>query len=90
MTVDGLVLCNEKVARSTMEENGNASSVGDVSANVSQGIAHERANFPFVEGNAFTATLWVGLEDSKWKAWNIFCVQGGKVWCYKQLKKLEW
>lgn len=60
--VDGLVLCNEKVARSTMEENGNASSVGDVSANVSQGIAHERANFPFVEGNAFTATLWVGLE----------------------------
>ncbi|KAG6757943.1 hypothetical protein POTOM_038272 [Populus tomentosa] len=60
--VDGLVLCNEKVVRSTMEENGNASSVGDVSANVSQGIAHERANFPFVEGNAFTATLWVGLE----------------------------
>uniref|UniRef100_A0A6M2EF28 Galectin n=1 Tax=Populus davidiana TaxID=266767 RepID=A0A6M2EF28_9ROSI len=60
--VDGLVLCNEKVVRSTMEENGNASSVGDVSANVSQGIAHERANFPFVEGNAVTATLWVGLE----------------------------
>jgi hypothetical protein len=62
MTVDGLLLCNEKVVRSTMEENGNASSVVDVSANVSQGIAHERANFPFVEGNAFTATLWVGLE----------------------------
>ncbi|KAJ6720903.1 BETA-13-N-ACETYLGLUCOSAMINYLTRANSFERASE [Salix viminalis] len=60
--VDGLVLCNEKVVRSTMEENGNASSVGNVSVNVSQEIAHERANFPFVEGNAFTATLWVGLE----------------------------
>ncbi|KAJ6718467.1 BETA-13-GALACTOSYLTRANSFERASE GALT1 [Salix purpurea] len=62
MTVDGLVLCNEKVVRSTREENGNASSVGNVSVNVSQEIAHERANFPFVEGNAFTATLWVGLE----------------------------
>ncbi|CAK7326272.1 unnamed protein product [Dovyalis caffra] len=61
--VDGLVLCNEKVVRSTMEENVNASPpVGDVSATVSQGIAHERANFPFVEGNTFTATLWAGLE----------------------------
>ncbi|CAL5430452.1 unnamed protein product [Camellia sinensis] len=35
---------------------------GDKLTNVSNGSAHVSANFPFVEGNPFTATLWVGLE----------------------------
>lgn len=30
--------------------------------NVSRGNAHGSASFPFVEGNPFTATLWVGPE----------------------------
>ncbi|KDP29247.1 hypothetical protein JCGZ_16636 [Jatropha curcas] len=61
--VDGLVLCNEQIVRSTGEENLNTSHAsGDVLANVSQGGAHATANFPFAEGNPFTATLWVGSE----------------------------
>ncbi|TYJ45548.1 hypothetical protein E1A91_A02G064500v1 [Gossypium mustelinum] len=63
LKVDGLGLCNEQLVRSTMEENQNVSvSSGDASTNASQQSSHASANFPFVEGNPFTATLWVGLE----------------------------
>ncbi|KAE8730972.1 putative beta-1,3-galactosyltransferase 16 [Hibiscus syriacus] len=61
--VDGLGLCNEQLVRSTMEENQNVSlSSGDALTNASQGSSHSSANFPFVEGNPFTATLWIGSE----------------------------
>ncbi|XVF38937.1 hypothetical protein REPUB_Repub20aG0145700 [Reevesia pubescens] len=63
LKVDGLGLCNEQLVGSTMEENQNVSfSSGDASTNASQGSSYASANFPFVEGNPFTATLWVGLE----------------------------
>ncbi|KAK9934042.1 hypothetical protein M0R45_021205 [Rubus argutus] len=63
MKVDGLVLCNEQVARSSLDENLNMSQPrDDMFTNVSRVSAHGGANFPFVEGNPFTATLWVGLE----------------------------
>ncbi|KAJ4843891.1 hypothetical protein Tsubulata_025941 [Turnera subulata] len=61
--VDGLVICNEQIVRSTREEPLNASHIGsNVSANFSSGSAHVSANFPFGEGNPFTATLWAGIE----------------------------
>lgn len=61
--VDGLVLCNEQNSRSTLEDNLNVSHPSsDMLTNVSRGSAHGSASFPFVEGNPFTATLWVGLE----------------------------
>ncbi|XP_023910680.2 LOW QUALITY PROTEIN: hydroxyproline O-galactosyltransferase GALT3 [Quercus suber] len=61
--VDGLVLCNEQIARSTMEDNLNVSHpTSDMFTNVSRESAHGSVSFPFVEGNPFTATLWVGLE----------------------------
>ncbi|KAK6913634.1 Galectin, carbohydrate recognition domain [Dillenia turbinata] len=69
--VDGLVLCNEEVIRSIAEENLNAT---DKLTNVSNGSTHVRACFPFVEGNPFTATLWVGDEGfhmSKLEPWLI-------------------
>ncbi|CAK9138829.1 unnamed protein product [Ilex paraguariensis] len=60
--VDGLVKCNARVLRSTVEDISNASHPnGDKLANVSTG-AHVSANFPFVEGSQFTATLWAGVE----------------------------
>ncbi|THG03990.1 hypothetical protein TEA_007123 [Camellia sinensis var. sinensis] len=63
ITLDGHMKCNEQVVRSTVEQNLNASHPdGDKLTNVSNGSAHVSANFPFVEGNPFTATLWVGLE----------------------------
>ncbi|KAF2310326.1 hypothetical protein GH714_007767 [Hevea brasiliensis] len=63
ITVDGLVLCNEQIVRSTVEETLNASHPGrDILANVSQGSAYASANFPFSKGNPFTATFWVGSE----------------------------
>ncbi|KAJ4721936.1 Galactosyltransferase [Melia azedarach] len=63
LKVDGLVLCNEQVMRKIMEENQNTSHpTSNMLANVSQGGAHETDNFPFVDGNPFTATLWVGLD----------------------------
>ncbi|XWS38895.1 hypothetical protein CRYUN_Cryun18bG0002400 [Craigia yunnanensis] len=63
LKVDGLGVCNEQLVRSSMEENQNVSlTSGDASTNASQGSSHASANFPFVEGNPFTATLWVGLE----------------------------
>jgi hypothetical protein len=46
-----------------VEENINVSHPSsDTLANVPSGSAHGSASFPFVEGNPFTATLWVGLE----------------------------
>lgn len=46
-----------------MDENLNMSQPrGDMFTNVSRVSAHGDANFPFVEGNPFSATLWVGLE----------------------------
>ncbi|CAL8991056.1 unnamed protein product [Prunus brigantina] len=63
LKVDGLVLCNEQAVRSSLEENLNMSQPSsDMLTNVSKGGAYGSANFPFVEGNPFTATLWVGLE----------------------------
>ncbi|KAM5568641.1 hydroxyproline O-galactosyltransferase GALT3 [Rosa sericea] len=63
LKVDGLVLCNEQVVRSSLDENLNMSQPSsDMFTNVSRVSAHGDANFPFVEGNPFTATLWVGLE----------------------------
>ncbi|KAL6292907.1 hypothetical protein ACE6H2_001049 [Prunus campanulata] len=63
LKVDGLVLCNEQAVRSSLEENLNMSQPSsDMLTNVSRGGAFGSANFPFVEGNPFTATLWVGLE----------------------------
>ena len=62
-TVDELVLCNQLIVRSTMAENLNLTHPSnDMSTNVSSGTAHVSANFPFAEGNPFTATLWVGLD----------------------------
>ncbi|OVA16690.1 Galectin [Macleaya cordata] len=60
LEVDGLVRCNEQVV---IEENLNGSQPsGEKLANISKGLAHMSYNFPFVEGNPFTATLWVGPE----------------------------
>lgn len=62
-TVDGLVLCNEQVVRSSLDESLNVSQPSsDMFTNVSRVSAHGDANFPFIEGNPFTATLWVGVE----------------------------
>lgn len=33
-----------------------------IPANISWESAHRTANFPFAEGNPFTATFWVGSE----------------------------
>ncbi|PSR97862.1 Hydroxyproline O-galactosyltransferase [Actinidia chinensis var. chinensis] len=61
--IDQLTKCNEQVVRRIAEENLNASHPNsDKATNVSDGSAHASTNFPFVEGNPFTATLWVGLE----------------------------
>ncbi|KAL0548473.1 hypothetical protein IC582_012926 [Cucumis melo] len=62
--VDGLVLCNERVLRSTRGENISThhDSADTNLTNISGGQVHESANFPFIEGNLFTATLWIGLE----------------------------
>ncbi|KAI3834069.1 hypothetical protein MKX03_035865 [Papaver bracteatum] len=60
LEVDGLVLCNEQVV---IEDNINRSQPnGEKLTNVSHGSSHTSYNFPFVEGNPFTATLWVGIE----------------------------
>ncbi|KAJ8766232.1 hypothetical protein K2173_022291 [Erythroxylum novogranatense] len=62
-TVDALVLCNEQGFRGTLEYTTNTSQpINDASVHVSHGTSHGSSNFPFVEGNPFTATLWVGLE----------------------------
>ncbi|XP_021889538.1 hydroxyproline O-galactosyltransferase GALT3 [Carica papaya] len=62
-TVDELALCNEHIVRSTMDKNQNVSRPSaDKLTNVSWESAHATANFPFVGGSPFIATLWVGLE----------------------------
>lgn len=63
--VDGLWKCNEKVVLNTDHgENLNASrnSDGERLTYNSSSRAHVSATSPFLEGNPFTATLWVGLE----------------------------
>lgn len=65
LKVDELVLCNEQVLRRSAEENQNTSHPSpsnDMLANASHIGAHETSNFPFVDGNPFTTTLWVGLD----------------------------
>ncbi|XP_078443770.1 hydroxyproline O-galactosyltransferase GALT3-like [Wolffia australiana] len=53
VTVDGLRLCNEPAGQSLL----NSSSSGHGNGSSSMG-----ANFPFVEGHPFTATLWAGIH----------------------------
>ncbi|CAM8989712.1 unnamed protein product [Rhodiola kirilowii] len=61
--VDGLVICNKQIVGSTMKESLNASHLSSGNeTSASQGSAHASANFPFAEGNLFTATLWAGTE----------------------------
>ncbi|XP_027332361.1 hydroxyproline O-galactosyltransferase GALT3 isoform X2 [Abrus precatorius] len=61
--VDGLVLCNVQVVRSNNEGKVNVGQPpSDITSNISSESAHRMANFPFAEGNPFTATLWVGSE----------------------------
>ncbi|KAH9684007.1 Hydroxyproline O-galactosyltransferase GALT3 [Citrus sinensis] len=76
LKVDELVLCNEQVLRRSVEENQNTSHPtpssdmlanaptpsSDMLANASRVGAHETSNFPFVDGNPFTTTIWVGLD----------------------------
>ncbi|PON93110.1 Glycosyl transferase [Trema orientale] len=61
--VDGLVLCNKQVFRSSSDENLNTSHhSSDMLTNGSRGSNRETASFPFVEGVPFTSTLWAGIE----------------------------
>lgn len=62
ISVDGLAICNEQIVRSIKKESLNASHSGGNVANSSKGSSHSSANFPFAEGNLFTATLWAGAE----------------------------
>ncbi|XP_024022945.1 hydroxyproline O-galactosyltransferase GALT3 [Morus notabilis] len=63
LKVDGLVLCNKQVFRSSPDENLSVSHPsGDMSTNVSRISDRETASFPFVEGIPFTATLLAGVE----------------------------
>ncbi|XP_031097914.1 hydroxyproline O-galactosyltransferase GALT3 [Ipomoea triloba] len=63
LKVDGLARCNTKIIRCNREDTSNASHLESVKlANASNGTAHASANFPFVEGYPFTATLWAGVE----------------------------
>ncbi|XP_010276521.1 PREDICTED: hydroxyproline O-galactosyltransferase GALT3 [Nelumbo nucifera] len=59
--VDGLISCNEQVMGTVLKENLNGSQPSS-KTNTSGGSTHITFNFPFVEGNPFTATLWVGPE----------------------------
>ncbi|CAN8260271.1 unnamed protein product [Cochlearia groenlandica] len=52
--VDELPLCNEQTGRLTLEESPNE----DVTKDLSIG----NAEFPYLKGSPFTATLWAGLE----------------------------
>ncbi|XP_019245264.1 PREDICTED: hydroxyproline O-galactosyltransferase GALT3 isoform X2 [Nicotiana attenuata] len=61
--VDGLVKCNAKIFRNNVEEIANATSPSSPkSADVSNSSAYGTSNYPFLEGNPFTATLWAGIE----------------------------
>ncbi|ESQ49399.1 hypothetical protein EUTSA_v10020308mg [Eutrema salsugineum] len=52
--VDELPLCNEQTGRITLEESPNEDTTIE--------FALLNADFPFLKGNPFTATLWAGLE----------------------------
>ncbi|PHT48701.1 putative beta-1,3-galactosyltransferase 16 [Capsicum baccatum] len=61
--VDGLVKCNAKIFRNYIQETANTTNPSDPkSTNVSNSSAYGAANYPFLEGNPFTATLWAGIE----------------------------
>ncbi|CAH9114935.1 unnamed protein product [Cuscuta epithymum] len=61
--VDGLAMCNAKIIRSNLQHISNASHLESLNqADGSNGTAHARPDFPFVQGYPFTATLWAGLE----------------------------
>ncbi|KAL5541458.1 hypothetical protein UlMin_009168 [Ulmus minor] len=63
LKVDGLVVCNQQVFRSSSDEKLHMSHPSsDTLTNVSRGSDHGTASFPFVEGVPFIATLWAGLE----------------------------
>ncbi|VVA96702.1 unnamed protein product [Arabis nemorensis] len=52
--VDDLPLCNEQTDRIVLEESSNEDAVMD--------LVIGNADFPFLKGSPFTATLWTGLE----------------------------
>ncbi|CAK8563846.1 unnamed protein product [Lathyrus sativus] len=61
--VDELVLCNVQAVRNNDEENVNVGQpTSGIPSNISSESTHRTGNFPFSEGNPFTATLWVGSE----------------------------
>ncbi|XP_042521206.1 hydroxyproline O-galactosyltransferase GALT3 [Macadamia integrifolia] len=61
LKVDGLVRCNEQIVR-TVNLGGIQPSSSE-RTNASEGTSRiSVGNFPFVEGNPFTATVWVGSE----------------------------
>nr|DAD39508.1 TPA_asm: hypothetical protein HUJ06_013831 [Nelumbo nucifera] len=59
--VDGFISCNEQVMGTVLKENLNGSQPSG-KTNTSGESTHMTFNFPFVEGNPFTAALWVGPE----------------------------
>ncbi|XP_043723838.1 hydroxyproline O-galactosyltransferase GALT3 [Telopea speciosissima] len=64
LKVDGLVRCNEQIIRTVVGENlGGIQPNSSKRTNASEGTSQiSVVNFPFVEGNPFTATVWVGSE----------------------------
>ncbi|XP_075516259.1 hydroxyproline O-galactosyltransferase GALT3 isoform X2 [Primulina tabacum] len=63
LRVDGLIKCNIQIGQRTAEESLNASHpTYRKFANVSGGTVSASTALHFVEGNPFTASLWVGTE----------------------------
>ncbi|XP_073276151.1 hydroxyproline O-galactosyltransferase GALT3 [Primulina huaijiensis] len=63
LRVDGLIKCNIQIGQRTAEESLNASHpTYRKFANVSGGTVSASTALHFVEGNPFTASLWVGAE----------------------------
>ncbi|KZV58649.1 putative beta-1,3-galactosyltransferase 16 [Dorcoceras hygrometricum] len=61
--VDGLIKCNIQIGQRAAEESSNASRpTHSKFANVSGGAVSASTALHFVEGNPFTASLWVGSE----------------------------
>ncbi|KAK9136607.1 hypothetical protein Sjap_007201 [Stephania japonica] len=60
--VDGLVQCNQQAVSTFPQEKLNKSLPNDTVFKGQKGSSHASFNFPFSEGNPFTATLWVGRE----------------------------
>ncbi|CAA6653912.1 unnamed protein product [Spirodela intermedia] len=60
LTVDGLLRCGELAGG--IPRNSSSSSHGGEAGDKSKGSSSVSMNFPFVEGHAFTATLWAGLQ----------------------------